>query len=151
MSIVKLVKGCSLFHEIYDKEIESVIKHCMVASYNPGDYIINQGDESTDICILLSGEADIVYDDNGTPNYIATLKHGDIFGELVLINETRRTANIICKKASEVLIIKYEDFYSFYHKNPKVFSLLVLNITRLVTKRLKEMNQILHDDKQNVA
>ncbi len=145
MSMVSLVKGCSLFHEIYDNEIEEVIKHCVVATYENDDYIIKQGDESTDICILLSGEADIVFSDGDKQSYIATLKQGDIFGELVLINETKRTANIICKKPCDVLIIKYEDFYSFYNKNPKIFSLLVLNITRLVTKRLKMMNAAFQD------
>jgi CRP-like cAMP-binding protein len=146
--MVSLVKGCSLFHEIYDNEIEEVIKHCIVASYSPDDYIINQGDESTDICILLSGEADIVFFDGKENNYITTIKQGDIFGELVLINETKRTANIVANKNCEVLIIKYEDFYSFYNKNPKVFSLLVLNITRLVTKRLKMMNTTLQELKK---
>jgi len=148
MSMVSLVKGCSLFHEIYDNEIEEVIKHCVVASYEVDDYVIRQGDESTDICILLSGEADIIYSVGEEQNYIATLKQGDIFGELVLINETKRTANIICKKSCDVLIIKYEDFYAFYNKNPKIFSLLVLNITRLVTKRLKMMNATFQDMKK---
>ncbi len=138
--MVSLVKGCSLFYEIYDTEIENIVKHCLVASYEPDDLIIKQGDVSTDICIMLSGVADISVFDGNENHHITTIKSGDIFGELVLINETERTANIICKKSADVLIIKYEDFYSFYHKNPKVFSLLVLNITRLVTKRLKNMN-----------
>lgn len=149
--MVSLVKGCSLFYEIYDKEIEEVIKHCLVATYEPNDLIIKQGDESTDICILLSGAADIFFFDGEKENYIASLKSGDIFGELVLINETKRTANIICKKKCDVLIIKYEDFYSFYHKNPKVFALLVLNITRLVTKRLKNMNLTLQEQKSTTS
>jgi CRP-like cAMP-binding protein len=145
MSMVELVKGCSLFHEIYDDEIEEIIKHCLVASYNPGDFIMKQGDTSTDICILLTGEADISVSKEGKDQYITTLGHGDIFGELVLINETKRTANIVAKETCDVLILSYENFYSFYHKKPKVFSIMVLNVTRLITKRLKSSTEIIED------
>jgi len=145
MSMIELVKGCSLFHEIYDDEIEDIVKHCLVASYEEGDFIIKEGDTSTDICILLSGTADITIEKDGKQQYIATIGHGDIFGELVLINETKRTANIIAQDTCDVLIISYENFYSFYHKKPKVFSIMVLNVTRLITRRLKATNTIIEE------
>ncbi len=145
MSMVELVKGCSLFHEIYDDEIEDIIKHCLVASYDKADLIIKEGDSSTDICILLSGSAEITVSREGKEQFIATLNPGDIFGELVLINETKRTANIRALGICDVLILSYENFYSFYHKKPKVFSIMVLNVTRLITKRLKATNEIIED------
>lgn len=145
MSAAVLVKGCPLFHEIYDDEIEEIIKDCLIAQYSPGDTIIKQGDTSTDICVILSGEVDIHVEKDGQSHYIASLGKGDLFGELVLINETKRTASIVCKEKCEILILSYENFYTFFHKKPKVFSLMVLNITRLITKRLKNANKIIED------
>lgn len=145
MSAAVLVKGCPLFHEIYDDEIEEIIKDCLIAQYSPEDTIIKQGDTSTDICVILSGEVDIHVEKDGQSHYIASLGKGDLFGELVLINETKRTASIVCKEKCEILILSYENFYTFFHKKPKVFSLMVLNITRLITKRLKNANKIIED------
>lgn len=145
MSIAQLVKSCPLFHEIYDEEIELIIQKCYVASYEPGDYIIRQGEDGTEIGIILDGEADICVDKGDQSQFIASLGQGDLFGELVLINETKRTANIICKKKCDVLIISFENFYSFYHKKPEIFSLMILNVTRLLTKRLKGSNQVIED------
>lgn len=145
MSAAMLVKGCPLFHEIYDEEIEDIIQDCLVASYSVGDYIIKQGDTSTDICVILNGKADIIVEKNGHEQYIATIGNGDMFGELVLINETKRTASIVCKEKADVLILSYENFYKFYNKKPQVFALMVLNITRLITKRLKSANQIIEN------
>jgi CRP/FNR family cyclic AMP-dependent transcriptional regulator len=145
MSGVNLVKGCPLFHEIYDNEISEIIKHCVVASYEPDDLIIKQGDTSTDIYVLLYGHADIYVNVGDSKKFITTLTTGDLFGELVLINETQRTANIVSRDHCDVLIISYDDFYSFYHKSPNVFALMVLNVTRLITKRLKNANTVIQD------
>lgn len=141
MSAAQLVAGCPLFHEIYDDEVEEIIADCMVASYSPGDYIIRQGDTNTDICVLLQGRAKVTVDKDGSEHYIAELSKGDLFGELVLINETERTANIIAEDQCDVLIMTYENFFSYFNKKPKVFALMVLNVTRLITKRLKGSNQ----------
>ena len=145
MTMVSVVKGCPLFHELYDEEIEEIVKHCMVASYETGDYIIKCGDTSTDIFVILSGHAEITVPIEGKSKFIATLTKEDIFGELVLINETKRTANIMCIENTDVLIISYENFYSFFNKNPRVFALMLLNVTRLLTKRLKNSNIIIED------
>jgi CRP/FNR family cyclic AMP-dependent transcriptional regulator len=145
MSVAELVKGCPLFHEIYDNEVEEILQSCMVASYEIGDHIIKQGDTSSDICILLAGTAGIFVNKDDHQHFITDIGSGDLFGELVLINETERTADIIAKEKCDVLVISYENFYSFYNKRPKVFALMVLNVTRLITKRLKYSNSIIEN------
>lgn len=145
MSAAQLVAGCPLFHEIYDDEVEEIIADCMVASYTPGDFIIKQGDTNTDICVLLQGHAKVTVTKNDGEHEITTLGKGDLFGELVLINETQRTANIVAVDQCDVLIMTYENFFSYFNKKPKVFALMVLNVTRLVTKRLKNSNQVIQE------
>ncbi|MFT6070627.1 MAG: CRP-like cAMP-binding protein [Bacteriovoracaceae bacterium] len=144
-AIANLVKGCPLFHEIYDNEVEAVLADCLVASYSPGDIIIKQGEDGTDICVILSGKADITVDKDGHSQFIATIGNGDIFGEMVLINETKRTANIICKEKCAVLVMSFDNFYKVFSKNPSVFALMVLNVTRLITKRLKHSNSVIQE------
>lgn len=151
MSAAQLVAGCPLFHEIYDDEVEEIIQDCMVASYQDGDHIITQGDSNTDICVLLQGHAKVTVTKEGKDQEITTLGKGDLFGELVLINETQRTANIIAVDQCDVLIMTYENFFSYFHKKPKVFALMVLNVTRLVTKRLKGSNQVIQNLHTEIA
>ncbi|MCB9062121.1 MAG: cyclic nucleotide-binding domain-containing protein [Halobacteriovoraceae bacterium] len=145
MSIVSLVKGCPLFHEIYDKEIEQILKQCSVASFKKDEVIIQQNDTSSDIGIILAGAADILVEKNGKEQFIVSIGQGDLFGELVLINELKRTATIRATKNTDILIISYDNFYSFYSKKPAVFALMVLNLTRLITKRLKSANTLIEN------
>ena len=141
MSAAQLVAGCPLFHEIYDNEVEEIIADCMVASYQPGDFIINQGDTNTDICVLLQGHAKVTISKDGKDQDVAKLNKGDLFGELVLINETKRTASIVAVDQCDILVMTYENFFSYFQKKPKVFALMVLNVTRLITKRLKNSTE----------
>jgi len=140
MSVAQLVKGCPLFHEIYDEEIEEIIKDCFVASFKPGDLIIKQGDTSSDICVILTGEAEVVVHKGTSKFSIVKLGRGDLFGELVLINETQRTADIVAIEETDILVMTYENFFSHFSTKPQVFALMILNVTRLITKRLKASN-----------
>ncbi len=151
MSAAQLVAGCPLFHEIYDDEVEEIISGCLVASFGDGDFIIKQGDTNTDICVLLHGHARVTVEKDGLEHQVAELGKGDLFGELVLINETQRTANIIAKDSCDVLVMSYEHFFSYFQKNPKVFALMVLNVTRLVTKRLKDSSLVIQELNSRIA
>jgi len=144
--LANLVKGCPLFHEIYDEEVEQIIETCDVATFKKGEAIIKQGEESSDIAIILSGSASVVIKDKyNKEKVVSQINSGELFGELVLINETRRTADIVAKEDTNILIISYNDFYSFFNDNPKVFALMVLNVTRMVTTRLKAANNIINN------
>lgn len=143
MSVTSLVKGCPLFHEIFDHEIEEVLKKCFVASYEKGDHLITQGDSGTDIGVILSGRAMIRVEKDESFIDIVEIGQGDLYGELVLINEVKRTAHIVATERCEVLLISQDTFYSFFEKKPELFALMVLNVTRLITKRLKNTNMII--------
>ena len=102
----------------HDEEVEEVIQACEVATFKRGEHIIHQGEESSDIAIILDGCADVfIKDQFGKMKVITQLVKGDLFGELVLINETKRTADIVAKEETNILIISYENFYSFYTEN----------------------------------
>ena len=117
-----------------------------MATFKKGETIIQQGEESSDIAIILSGSASVIIKDKfDHEKVVSQLKGGELFGELVLINETRRTADIVANEETNILIISYNDFYSFFNDNPKVFALMVLNVTRMVTTRLKAANNIINN------
>lgn len=133
MSIVNVIKSSPLFFELFDEEIDSIIEDCHVLNLESGDYIFNEGDEGNEIYLILSGGA-AVKKSNVT---LVELKKGDLFGEMVLLDERVRTADIMATTYTDVLVLSYDVIFGIYKKNPKIFSLLMLNLCRLLAKRLK--------------
>lgn len=133
MSIINVIKGSPLFFELFDEEIESIVEDCGVLNLEDGDYIFKEGDEGNELFLILSGSA-LVKKGDVT---LVELKKGDLFGEMVLLDERIRTADIVAKTYTDVLVLSYDVIFSIFKKNPKIFSLLMLNLCRLLAKRLK--------------
>ena len=134
MSILKTVKGCPLFQELYDAEILDIVKHCQVINLRPQDTIFRKGDTGNEVYLVLSGQARVSIGDVE----LAKLKKGDLFGEMVLLKENIRKADIVCDTFSSVLVIDYDDLFNYFQKNKNVFSILMLNLARILAGRLKK-------------
>lgn len=133
MSIINTIKGSPLFYELFDEEIETIIEDCHVLNLEAGDYIFHEGDTGDEIFLILTGAA-LVKKGDVT---LVELRKGDLFGEMVLLDERTRTADIVSSTYTDVLVLSYEVIFGVFKKNPKIFSLLMLNLCRLLAKRLK--------------
>jgi CRP/FNR family cyclic AMP-dependent transcriptional regulator len=133
MSIVNIIKSSPLFFELFDEEIDEIIQECNVLSLEAGEPIVQEGDEGDEIFLILNGGADVMKGDI----CLAHLKKGDLFGEMVLLDERTRSADIISNTYTDVLILSYDVIFGYFQKKPKIFSILILNLCRLLAKRLK--------------
>ncbi|MEM7424718.1 MAG: redoxin domain-containing protein [Pseudomonadota bacterium] len=79
--------------------------------YEAGDVIIHQGGVSDQFFILVSGEVSVIHRRSGGDEVeLAQLGEGDVFGEVGILTETRRTADIRANTPVTVLALGFEDF-----------------------------------------
>lgn len=134
MSILQVVKGCPIFYELYDEEIMKIVGFCRVLNLEPEDYIFKEGDEGNEIFLILQGAACVKKGDIE----IAQLRKGDLFGEMVLLKENIRNADVVATQYTDILVLKYDDIFNFYKKDRKIFSILMLNLSRMLATRLNK-------------
>jgi len=81
------------------------------AHYRPGDYIFREGDPATNFYIIEKGEVDAIQRDaTGEEKVIGTLRSGDFFGELNLIEGDLCLVSARARTALEVLVTGKEVF-----------------------------------------
>ncbi len=92
--------------------------------FEPGEVVFHQGDLGDSLYIILEGEADVVVesDENGQheEKIVATLKEGEYFGEMALLNQRTRSATIRCKKAMNLLALRQGDFRALVANLPEL-------------------------------
>jgi LmbE family N-acetylglucosaminyl deacetylase len=82
--------------------------------YPPGSTIVEQGEPATSLCLILSGEVEVVQDVGGAQSFLRNLGEGQFFGELGLRFGHPRSASVIatgnvtCLVLSPTKPTKYE-------------------------------------------
>lgn len=136
MSIPDLLQGSPLFYEVHDREIEFILKQCQICEYKQGDYIFEQNHQVEYLYLLLEGRVSLSKKTSSTTINIDELEEGDLFGVDVLSDEKHSSIEARCDKDTFALRIDFDVLSSLYKKKPALLSILLINITRLLSKRL---------------
>ncbi len=102
--------------------------------FESGEAVFHQGDIGETLYILLTGEAEVIREDNGVENRLALLHAGEFFGEMALLNEHTRGATIRCTKAMDVLCLNKGDFRALVANLPD----LRQSFERVMAKRMSQ-------------
>ena len=96
------------------------------------------------ICVLITGEADLVrYDLNGGKSIIEHYTKNDIFGEAFYIVTVNNELLVEAKKNCEVLFFSYNNIYEKCRPNCKFHQLLTEKFCRIVVNKVKNLNTII--------
>jgi CRP-like cAMP-binding protein len=79
-----------------------------------GTEIVRQGDEGRGLYLVLRGEVDVrrTVDEGGAVREVplATLKSGDVFGEISLLHNQPTTASVVAARPTTILFLAREYF-----------------------------------------
>ncbi len=77
------------------EEVSQLIQHVTTRRHAAGQLIIRQGEEGRELFFVVRGEVEVVRDADGEDRrVIAKLGAGETFGEMALISEMTRTADV---------------------------------------------------------
>jgi CRP-like cAMP-binding protein len=100
--------------------------------------IFNEGDGSPCLYVLLSGKVSLQTKIKGL---IYTLYPGDVFGEIGLISQIKRSATATCEVDSSLLRIESDKFNLILGKFPRISSIIMRNITIGLSNHISRMNK----------
>jgi len=81
------------------------------AVYESGDIVIRQGTRSDRFYIIAAGEVSVIHrTSKGEEMELARLGAGEVFGEMGILTETRRSADVRANTAVSLFALDWEDF-----------------------------------------
>lgn len=135
------LRGVPLFKDLKDADLKRVMKVLHVRDYAAGEVVFREGQTGAGMYIVKSGEVDIVMHlDDGSEKPLVTLRAGQFFGELALLDPIARTASSVVRKPSVLLGIFQSDLEHLIDRDSRLGARVIWNLARLTGARLRDLS-----------
>jgi monovalent cation:H+ antiporter, CPA1 family len=115
-----------MFAGLTPKQLKVVAESGVERTYKPGETIVKQGDKGIGFYLLLSGAADVR---KGT-QVVTRLGAGQFFGEMALMDEQPRTADVVASEPTRCLVLSRWEFWGTVGGDPEVIRALFRETVR---------------------
>ena len=154
MAYAYILEQIDIFEDLTPKQFELVDKICVEKSYNQGEVVFEENSLSTEFYIIIDGEVDIQVDPDtigdGTdayePTTIATLRRGQSFGEVAIIDPGVRSASAKCSSETcQLIMIDRNDFLKLLENNFEMGYIVMRNFAVDLSVRIRQTNLLVRE------
>ena len=133
-----LLRNVPLFSQLPEAPLSLLTKVVGRKSYTRGTTIINAGDPTDALYIVISGRLKVMMsDDEGREVILAILGQGEFFGEMGLVDDAPRSATVIAIEPCELLVMSKADFKKCLGENFDI----AMGVMRGLVKRLRDADK----------
>ncbi len=143
---VAALREVALFGALSDEVLEHLITRLPTERVAAGTTVFREGDTAREMYVVLDGEMEVTKKSRrGRDARVAILGPNDAFGEMSLIDMQSRSATVRAVAPSRLLRVTGEEMDALYRYDLKSYALLVLNIARDLSRRLRVTDGLLAD------
>ena len=136
--VVELLARVPVLSTLERDDLERIADLAVPRTFEPGQVVFREGDASDTCYIVRSGRARAVREHSGGRTItLATFGPGDIFGELALFEDERRSATVEAIEQTGVVAVLGPDMRRLMVEHPGISARLVIALGR----RLRETNE----------
>jgi PPM family protein phosphatase len=136
-----------LFRFLTYQELVRVLNITNVREYEPGDAVVDEGEEGDQLFIVLSGKVKV---HSGEAVY-TELGQGQHFGEMALIDKAERSASVTALEPSKLLTIRRREFFDMVRKDHDVAVKLLWSFLGVLAQRLRSTSRELGKARDRLA
>jgi CRP/FNR family cyclic AMP-dependent transcriptional regulator len=155
-SYVNILKQADIFYELTPTQLEMIGRLCFEKTYQNGDVIFPEGTNSDELYIIVQGEVDIqvnpaLVSDKPKESYqpvtIATLRRGQSFGEIALVDNGMRSATArAVQDKTRLLIIPRDKLMQLCNTYPELGYRLMQNLAADLALKMRANNLLIREE-----
>jgi CRP-like cAMP-binding protein len=136
--VVELLARVPVFSTLHPADLQRIAELAVPREFEPGQVVFREGDSSDTCYIVRSGRARAVREhSDGRTITLATFGPGDIFGELAMFEDERRSATVEAIEPTAAVAVLGPDMRRLMTEHPGIATRLVIALGR----RLRESNE----------
>ena len=140
------LKRYSLFGGITEHTYEQIKPMLRTVLFAKGQVIVEEGHVNDTIYFITDGSVEILKKaecGEGTElRRMATMREGDTFGEMELIDIQPCAATVRALEDTSTLTLSSRDLYRVSKMDMKTYALLIMNLAREISRRLRAMDSM---------
>lgn len=141
------VRHTDIFDKLTPAQLAEVAQICRPRTFDTGEVIFSEGSHSDELYLIAEGEVDILLDPSLvsdqpqpalTPITIATLRQGQCFGEMALVDQGRRSATArAAQDHTSLLVISSAQLTGLCEADPQLGYRLMRNLAADLAMKLR--------------
>jgi CRP-like cAMP-binding protein len=133
-----LILTLPLFDAFKSDELDILARHMNFAEILRGDHLFVEGDKGDFMCFVVRGLLDVLKKTStGDYRVVARLGKGNTIGEMSIIDKSPRSATVVARQASVVIILTKKGFDILTEHYPIVGVTLLKKIMRLLSLNMR--------------
>jgi CPA1 family monovalent cation:H+ antiporter len=116
----ELVRMVPLLAGLPEEALQRIARHATTVNYLVGDTVIGTGEHGDALYVIARGRVEVLTDKDGERQMIAELGAGEFFGEMALLGDHVRTADVCAVTACTLLRIRSSDVHGLAHEYPEI-------------------------------
>jgi CRP/FNR family transcriptional regulator len=135
---IELLQRVPVFAALGEDELQRVADVAVPRRFGAGEVVFREGDESSTCYVVRSGHVRAVREHtDGRTITLATFGPGDIFGELAMFDDERRSATIEAIEQTEAIAILAGDMRRLLREHPDI----TVKLLSSLVQRLRQTNE----------
>ena len=138
------LRACALFARVPEPLLEQITRSLRRRRFRRNEVVFHQGDPGDSLHIIADGAVKIVLPSaEGEEAIIATLRVGDFFGELALLDGAPRSATVTALEPTETLVLPRDVFHDLLDRDASLREALLAGVAaelRRLTGQVEELH-----------
>ena len=136
----EILSSSTLFAHFHEAELNLLSENITVKEYYKGDFVINEGDSSSDLFFIESGRARIERNTPYGPYTLAVLSGGDFFGETSFIDGASRSGGAKVLEPSRIMALSSKAVTELITSNKSFELAMQWSFWKSLSQKLRSTN-----------
>jgi len=140
MEITEVTRNSDIFQGLSDGELSQLAQICKMVSYKAGETICCEGECGNEIFVLAEGRASVRAIRTGKKrSKIGTITQGEIFGEMSIIEDLPRVADLVTDVDSKLVVIDKFELENLMNRNCHLGKVVMQNMAKGLSRKLRRI------------
>lgn len=154
MAHTYILEQVDIFEDLTPKQLGLIDGICVEKNFNHGEVIFEENTPSREFFIIADGEVEIQIDpdtigdgtDSYQPTTIATLRRGQSFGEVAIVDPGVRSASAKCgSETCRLLVIDRDDFLQLLESDYQMGYIVMRNFAADLSLKIRQTNLLVRE------